>query len=396
MRPGRMLLRSRVRLSVLFLFVPLMLAACGSTQGTAASPLAAVSNQSAPISSPSGAQPAQPSARPSASPSLQPTKAGPGASSQATTIHVATAGALTDAGLYVAADRGYFKQQGLDVQIETLASAANTIPLLATNQIQVGGGSIGVGFFNALQRSSGVKVVADKGLSAPGWPALLFLVRDGLDVKTIQDLRGKKIGLTAQGLAQEINLYRLATQAGMSMKDFNLVLGIQFPDTVQAFANKAIDASIVVEPFGTLAKSKGVAHVWKGTDQISPNEQSAVLLYASEFASKRPDDAKRFAVAYLQGVRDYKSAFNAKTPADKTAVSNALVAHTEVKNPALFDQMAMPYLAADGAVNSESLKADQQTLVDLGYLKQIQDPSTFVDLSFVNYAAGQLGPYHEN
>jgi NitT/TauT family transport system substrate-binding protein len=311
---------------------------------------------------------------------------------QPTPVKVATAGALTDAGLFIAMDRGYFREQALEVEFTALPSASQTIPLVSTNQIQVAGGSIGVGFFNALQRDAGIKVVADKGLAAPGWPALLFLVRPELQVETIGDLRGRKIGLTARGLAQEINLQRLASKHGVSLSEFEFV-EMPFPETLAGLANKAIDATIVVEPFAALAKQQGVARVWLGSDEISPGQQSAMLLYSEEFATNQADAARRFMIAYLKGVRAYKKAFNAASPEEREAIAQILVDNSNIKNVGLFNIMAMPYLDGDGYVNLDSLRADQEILVALGYLNRVVPPTQFTDHSFVEYALQQLGRY---
>src|ERR1700687_1556297 len=50
---------------------------------------------------------------------------------------------------YVALDKGYFRDAGLDVEIERIDSLGKAVAFLATNQMQVAQGGINAGFYNS-------------------------------------------------------------------------------------------------------------------------------------------------------------------------------------------------------------------------------------------------------
>src|SRR2546421_12694330 len=58
----------------------------------------------------------------------------------ATTLSSGVLGSLVDLPVYIALDRGYFKEEGLELNLAEFNSAADMIPLLATDQLHIGAG----------------------------------------------------------------------------------------------------------------------------------------------------------------------------------------------------------------------------------------------------------------
>ena len=70
-------------------------------------------------------------------------------------VVVGTGGSASDAPFYLAQDKGFFKDEGLEVDLIVLDSGAKVIAPLGTGELDVGSGALSVGFWNALIR--GVK-----------------------------------------------------------------------------------------------------------------------------------------------------------------------------------------------------------------------------------------------
>src|SRR3954469_23244483 len=81
----------------------------------------------------------------------------------AQTIRVGHVNTVSDAGLYVAERKGYFKEVGLAIELTSFTTAANMIAPLGAAQLDVGGGTVAAGLYNAAARDIGIKIVADKG-----------------------------------------------------------------------------------------------------------------------------------------------------------------------------------------------------------------------------------------
>src|SRR5215213_7433173 len=112
-------------------------------------------------------------------------------------VRLGALGSTTDAGFYIALDRGYFREQGLDIEFVPFDSAARMVAPLSAGQLDVGGGSPSAGLFNAIARGIDVKLVADKGSAPPGFgfEGLLFRrdLADSGQLRTAGDLAGLRV-----------------------------------------------------------------------------------------------------------------------------------------------------------------------------------------------------------
>jgi NitT/TauT family transport system substrate-binding protein len=166
-----------------------------------------------------------------------------------------------------------------------------------------------------------------------------------------------------------------------------------FADMGPALANGGIDAAMSIEPNMTDLVERGVGRIWVRNDEVIPNQQNAVLLYATGFAQDQADAARRFMVGYLKGVRRYNDAFSRNDAAARADVVDILSQRTSVKNAALYDRIVMPGLHPDGTVNVASLQAESAYFQQQGQQAGPVDIDGAVDATFAQYALQQLGPY---
>ena len=113
-------------------------------------------------------------------------------------VAVGTGGSASDAPFYIAHDRGFFKDEGLDVDLIVLDSGAKVIAPLGTGELDVGSGALSVGFWNALIRGVKFRIVADRGHTEPGYLyQTVFMRKDLIDsgqFKSLKDLKGMRMG----------------------------------------------------------------------------------------------------------------------------------------------------------------------------------------------------------
>ncbi len=303
--------------------------------------------------------------------------------------------AMSTAGLFIAYEKGYFKEQGINLQMKHIPRAgAQMIPFLATGQLLVGCGNLNAGLYSAVANDIPLKVVADKGTVMPDHGYLALIVRkahiDSGRYKDLKDLKGMTIGLTARGVSQEIVMEKYLQKAGLGLNDVRFVK-LSWADMNIGLANGSIDATIQVEPLVAKAVEKGIAVRVMGDDKIYPNQQSAVIMYSSQFINKQPEVAKAFMVAYVKGMRDYNDAFEKNK--GKEEVIKILMKHTKVKDRETYDKVVKVGLHHDAMLNVESMKSDAKWLHEKGYVKQMPNVDNVADLSFVKYAVEKLGPY---
>lgn len=302
---------------------------------------------------------------------------------------------MSSAAVYIAAERGYFEEQGIKPIITAFdASGAKMVPVLAAGELFVAGGNINAGLYNAISSDIPIKIVADKGTVARGHGYLALMVRkdlvEGGRYKSYADLKGMKMAVTAKGVSQEIVTERYLRSAGLTSGDIEL-LTLSYKDMNLAFANKGLDATVQIEPFVSQAVAENLAVRVEGNDVIYPEQQSAVMFYSPVFIEKYPEAARKFMVAYVKGLRDYNDAFeHGKNKAEMIAL---LVKAKVVKDAALADKMVPVGLHPDGTMNVTSLKDDVKWFVDKGYVSKAPNLDQVVDHSYVEYAVKTLGPY---
>lgn len=336
----------------------------------------------------------QQSAKPGAPTAVAQATAAPQQKRPLKKVTVVTVGSPSDAGLLIGTKRGYFEEEGFSVEFDREAGGAKTVPMLATGQIDVAGVSLSAGFYNAVNEGIAVKVVADKGQTREGWRSLDWVVRKDLfdegKVRSIKDIKGKTVAVNQPdtGAITDLVFSDLLKATGLQKGDVNLV-GISYPDQVQALRNKAIDVALMNEPAMTNAIKLGVGVVIPDSPEKNKVRQVAVVMYSPQFAAS--EDGRRFAVAYLRGVREFNDAF-AKNK-NKNEVIKVLTEMTTVKDPQLYEQMNQSYLDPNGEINWASLQDGLDLGLATGLVKQKLDLSRVRDDSILQYAVQRLGKY---
>jgi len=314
-----------------------------------------------------------------------------------TEVRVGTLGAISDAPIFIADKKGYFREEGIDVKMTVFQSAATMIAPLGAGHLDVGAGSPSAGMYNAVARKINILIVADKAISTPGYGATKLIVRKDLvdsgKFKTLADLKGLKVAGNAPGVSNTAMLNVMLTSVGLTYADVN-VLNLAFPDHLVALQNKSVDAGATIEPIATLAVAGGHAVEIMRDDQIYPNHQIATLIYAEDFAKKR-DLATRFMKAYVRGIRFYLKGLKDGTLTGETAdeVIDILTEYTPQKNKDLLRRITPTGMDPDGKVNTESLQRDVDFYTAQGLVETKVDVSKMVDMSFADDAVKALGPF---
>ncbi len=289
---------------------------------------------------------------------------------------------ISNAGIYIAIEKGYFKEAGIRNELIEFASAAKTLPALTLGEIDVSAGAPSAGLFNAIAQGAPFRIVADKGQFRAGNGYAMLIVRKDLvdsgQVKTVRDLRGRKVALFAKGIIQDYMLGKMAEEVGLTIKDFDLT-SLGAPNQLTAFETKAIDAAITVEPWAARAEERGAAVKFRMPDQVKAlvPGQGAVIIYSGKFIKERRPVAQRWMDAYLKGGQVYVE----KGPQDPEVLA-ILEKYTKV--PARAIRAAIPhYQEPKGKLILESLTDQINWFAANGFMPRTIPVEQVVDLSFL-------------
>jgi NitT/TauT family transport system substrate-binding protein len=360
--------------------------ALGAACAPAAAPPAAVpAAATAPAAAPVAQVPAQPAAGATAPPTVAAPLAPP------VDVKMSIFGATTDAGVFIAIERGYFRAEGLNIETVPSDSSLQITPFLASGQIDVAGISQSPALFNAALRGVPYRLVADKGRILPGHGFAAIVVRTDLvesgRVRDLSDLRGLRINTPGKGTASWGLLARALDAGGVSADEVEFESLLQ-PDVIPALGNRALDATLLLEPFVSAAVTRGVGVRFRGADEYAVGAQNGMIAYSPQFAAQR-EPAQRFMLAYLKGLRDYVDAFDSGVGQDE--IVDILIKSTPIKDRAVYATMKPAGFEPNGRVNVDYLRADQELYVREGMMTETVDIPSLVDHQYVDYAVERLG-----
>jgi len=135
-----------------------------------------------------------------------------------------------------------------------------------------------------------------------------MVVGSGSGIKTLKDLKGKKVGV-ARGAAQEVLLLAELAKAGLSWSDKLgkdvLVLYMPFADLNQALMAKNIDAMCQSEPYSSQA-----IHRKFGVELLKPydtpiGEPIRALVITEKLYKERHDVAQRFLLCFVEATKKF-------------------------------------------------------------------------------------------
>jgi NitT/TauT family transport system substrate-binding protein len=317
---------------------------------------------------------------------------------------------LTFAPLQIAAARGYFAEEGLEVEFVTTQTATSTIPLLLNGGVDVLGGNITPGFFNAMEQGARLRIVADKGFVDPDGCAFLGLLARPEFVELLPaegdqegegeaaDSRGGDATTSSDGpkllvdgrkprlsMSQEIQVNFFIERAllphGLSLADFETV-GVPPAAEIHAFQSGTLDIALSSDPAITLQLQEAPVVLWKGIEQVIPGYQFSLLAFGPRLLDEDPELGRRFMVAYLKGVRAYNEG---KTDENVSGLAEAF--HYD---PELLRSICWMSARGDGRIDLPSLEIYREYFVERGYLTSGGTADAYWDPSFVEHANAVL------
>lgn len=312
------------------------------------------------------------------------------------TVRFGSVGGITDAGVYLAEEFGYFEEVGITVERHRIPNAPALTAAITTNQLDVAGISVTPGLFTAVQQGFAIRIVGDKQSYRPGFVATQLAANPDLvaaaEGDPVQALKGKSIAVSAVASTVTAILDRMLEASDMTRADVRLV-EMSYPNMVPAMSSGAVDAAVLLEPFLSQGRAMGVAEVIGDPLKNAPGATPIVvpLVYSEGFAQNR-ELAENFMVAYMRGVRDYNDAFAKDIRKDE--VIAIISRHAGVDEQIVRD--AYPAgLDPNQQVDRESLAFFQEFFVNEGQIREPIDIDQILDSSFADAALEKLGPYEE-
>ncbi|MDS1030769.1 ABC transporter substrate-binding protein [Bacillota bacterium LX-D] len=213
-------------------------------------------------------------------------------------IRVGYFGNTCEAPIYAAYEKGFFKEEGLDVEL--IKGDANTLKDgLATNKIDVTDGLLNQ-WMKPIEQGLNVKFTA--GLHTG---CIQVLVPASSTIKSFKEFKGKTIGVPTLGGGPMILVSRLLAKEGIDLK--NDVKWKVFPNAELPLAleNGEVDIIAVADPFAQIQVNDGKAKSIynSATDSPFKDEYCCLVVVNGNLIEKDPDTAAAVTRAIMKGAR---------------------------------------------------------------------------------------------
>ncbi|MFL5286066.1 MAG: ABC transporter substrate-binding protein [Rhodopila sp.] len=217
---------------------------------------------------------------------------------------------LSPAPFYIAQERGYFRDQGIDLAFRFFDAAQPIAAAAVSGDIDVGVTALTGGFFNLAEK--GTLVVIGGGLHEErGYEGSAVLVSNAAfdaGLTDIGKLGGHSVAITQYGSSFHYMVGRIAEAHGFDIKSATLRPVQQVSNMLAAVTSGQVDATIAIASMAKPLDAAHQAHIIAWVGDIVPYQITAIFTTPAMIA-KQPDLLKRFAAAYKRGVADYREAF---------------------------------------------------------------------------------------
>jgi NitT/TauT family transport system substrate-binding protein len=254
---------------------------------------------------------------------------------------------------FIALDRGFFGDSGLDIRVTAMVGGAAIAPALASGSLNIGWSNV-VSIFQGHLEGFDYRFIANGAINRRGTHDVFgFQVAADSPIKSAKDLAGKTCASnTLRNIIHVSGQHWVDNNGGDSSKVKWVEL--PFPQMEPALMNKQIDAFVAVEPFVTVPskvnrRTRVLGYPLGG---IAPR-----LLIASYFAgegwiNKNVKAVQAFVTALNRGIEAHN--------ADPDKAKVTIAKHTGLK-PEFLKEMALP------AFEQKVLESDLQPLIDVSY-----------------------------
>lgn len=204
---------------------------------------------------------------------------------------------------YIALQQGYFKANGLTVELVPASSAAERDQMMLTSQIDGQlNDLVSTVLFNKDQPR--IKIVRQARIAFKEMPEYWILTPKDSPIKTAQDLKGKEIAISQNSVIEYVT-QRLLEAEGLSAADIKTTNVPAIPTRLQLLQQGQVAAATLPDPLASLAILQGARIV---VDDSKYTQYSmSVISFRADIVDKRADEVKKFLAAYDKAIGDIRT-----------------------------------------------------------------------------------------
>ena len=292
----------------------------------------------------------------------------------------AISGAMSS--LWVAQEGGYFKREGLDVELLYIGGGSLLIQSMLSGDVPFAYGP-SVPVINASLRGADLLLIGNTGNS------LVFSIMSRPEIKQPANLKGKKVGVTRLGGSTDWALDAALKQWRLERRDLTVVQTGGMPEGLAGLVAGVFDA-VVLSPPSNFKAAKAGMHELVDVGQLKIIFPNTPLSTSESFIKSNRDTALRFLRGFTLGLHRLRTdkEFSMKVLSKYTKVTDAeTLAQLHQTYGVRYSGDRIPYVRAEGVdeiltkiPTKEAREARAGSFFDNSLLKELEQSGWFKSL----------------
>ena len=277
--------------------------------------------------------------------------------------------------VYVAQEKGFFKDAGLDVLLVMFNAGSTNLQALAGGDIQI----MGSAFVETIGgRAAGMDIKNFWGICN----LMPFQLYSQADFKSMKEARGKRFAISRFGSLTDFLTRATLRHFGLDAKDVTILQIGSTPARYAALTAKAVDASIVWFPVTEIAKSQGYTKLLD-LKEVFPEWPYETFAARESWLKKERDQATKFLQAYQRGVK-----YTRENKTDSVKIMQKYVKMDPAYSPAGYDEYRDSF-PLNGQIAEKVIPQVIEQEAETGRIKRKISLEELIDRSFIQAIGGK-------
>ena len=273
-------------------------------------------------------------------------------------------------GPWVAREEGLFKKNGLEVELVHIPSTSRAIQTLLA-------GELAYTYMDGRTAVQATLKGADAAIIAGVANRLVFSFMARPEIKSFNDLKGKKIGITRLGSSTHSVTLWVMNRFGLKPEDYQLLQLVDVPNIFTAMTAGQIDAGALSPPTNFRGRKAGLTELID-LSKDGPEYVSVAIGSTRSFIRNNEEMTRRFVRGYSEGVMFLKG--------NKVAGIRAIQKYARIKDPDILEATyaeARAYIETVPYVTRKGIEAIIAEFVPTEPKAKTAKPDDFLDTRFV-------------
>ena len=271
--------------------------------------------------------------------------------------------------IYVTQDRGFFKNEGLDVLVVMFNAGATNLQAMIGGDVQIMAGGVPE---TVLARAGGADIKNFWAISN----LMPFQIYGSPKLKSLKDGKGKKFAISRFGSLSEFLTRSALRQSGVDPKDVTMLQIGATPARFTTLATGIVDATILWFPVTERAKAAGMNKLFDLKD-LYPNWTNVGFIARETWLAKEREQTVKFLRAYQKGVQHTRD-----NREDGIRALRKYVGLDAAEAAAGYDEYRDSF-PLDGRILDAGITATVEQEVETGRLKGKISLNEMIDHSFI-------------